>query len=73
LLAFYKKISYDYFMKKCAKCEGEMEEGILKPKGGAPTLEWGSNVNWTGVGVKNATDVTTYKCKNCGYLESYAK
>jgi len=50
---------------KCAKCGGEMEEGMLA---GAP--HWGSG---TGVFHKKINKVLAYKCNNCDYLELYAK
>jgi hypothetical protein len=58
---------------KCPKCEGEMEVGIVKTKGGAPEQEWGSKVNWSKIGVENAHNIETFRCTSCGYLESYTK
>jgi len=61
---------------KCPKCGGEMEEGFLKgirPDDG--------NIQWGKLGVKpnfnnqlkDGIDIKSCKCKNCGYLENYAK
>jgi len=58
---------------KCPKCGGEFEEGMLAAHG----------TRWVGRGLNmSATEVlgsimpgkfsTTYRCKSCGYLESYA-
>lgn len=58
---------------KCPKCGGEMDEGIVKPDGGyVGRQKWGKEVNWRGM-VKDGLTVKTFKCKTCGYLESYAK
>lgn len=63
---------------KCSKCQGEMEEGMLVDMQGtgiAGKQSWGTSLKWGGMlaGVNNSHDVKTYKCKSCGYLESYAK
>jgi len=50
-----------------------MNEGILKPKGSGITLEWGTKISLLGFSMKDGQDVVTYKCKRCGYLETYAK
>lgn len=63
---------------KCPKCNNEMEEGITKGSLGAlvhsSPIRWGKKDSisfWTGK-VKGGKDITAYKCKSCGYLESYA-
>jgi predicted nucleic-acid-binding Zn-ribbon protein len=59
--------------KKCPKCGGEMEEGVI---GGLEGLrKWGkkgSDSVWDG-NVKDGKEVVVFRCKVCGYLESYAK
>lgn len=56
-----------------------MEQGFVVVLGGlAPTVStWvgGSPVTgWTGaVKVKDARQITTYRCTGCGFLESYAR
>ncbi len=58
---------------KCPKCGGEMIEGSLDK----PTINlgdilfMGTDVKWkSSIGNKY---IRTMGCKNCGYLESYAK
>jgi hypothetical protein len=66
---------------RCTECNGEMEQGfipdcshasILQPKWfrGLPQKRWlgGLKINWNDGGT-----VETYRCKDCGYLKSYAK
>jgi predicted nucleic-acid-binding Zn-ribbon protein len=70
---------------KCPKCEGEMEEGMTveyKSPGGfdvninLPKKEtWGKGLKsgfWMN-SVEEERAVVTYRCKECGYLESYAQ
>ncbi len=57
---------------KCAKCNGEMEEGMVKGSSGHDAgQKWGKEINWRGR-VKNGKDIVVYRCTSCGYLESYA-
>lgn len=65
---------------KCAKCKGEMEEGVLTNKYQTLPIMWGTKfVKYGLIGVfariklENGKDVKALCCKNCGYLESYAK
>ena len=63
---------------KCPKCQVKMMEGYLIDKnwaGGWKPQVWGTNtkIGAFSINVENETNVKTYKCKNCGYLESYAK
>lgn len=62
----------------CAKCDGEMEVGYIpdyrpsiKPSfwvKGLPKKSF-----WTGiVEPDRLTPIITFRCTNCGYLESYA-
>ncbi|KKS41887.1 MAG: hypothetical protein UV61_C0001G0113 [Candidatus Gottesmanbacteria bacterium GW2011_GWB1_43_11] len=53
---------------KCPKCKGEMEEGVLVGYADG-ILSWVNKV----VLAKERKQTHTYNCKNCGYLESYAK
>lgn len=58
---------------KCAKCQSEMEKGFVKGMAGIDHKEqWGKGVDWKNW-VKEGINVETYRCKNCGFLESYAK
>jgi predicted nucleic-acid-binding Zn-ribbon protein len=61
---------------KCPKCNGNMEQGLIKSDGGyAGDLKWGkpdSVSGWTGK-VKDGKKIVTYRCQNCGYLECYAE
>lgn len=65
----------------CPKCRGVMEEGFIKDESygmsyaslwveGAPETSF-----WTGTKTKGKEQlvVRTFRCTNCGYLESYAK
>jgi len=57
---------------KCPKCGGEMEEGKLNARG----LVCFVSAEAKGIPLFNKNKVkfnVTYRCKNCGFLESYAK
>jgi len=64
----------------CPRCGGGMDAGysIAKTNKVKSIPKWapGQPVKsiWTGFKVKNADlkDITTYRCRRCGYLESYA-
>ncbi len=64
----------------CAKCRSNMIEGFIADYtyGGILPSDWveGAPVKsfWLGTKVsdKNQYKVKTYRCENCGYLESYA-
>jgi hypothetical protein len=65
----------------CLRCSGSMEAGIILDAGAYGALDVGKWVEgapvrsiWTGLKVagKDKLDVTTYRCRRCGYLESYA-
>lgn len=62
-------------LKKCTKCDGEMEEGfILSPQAGRWKKGKPTSINkWLGGLIFRSVWITVYRCKNCGYLESYAK
>lgn len=65
---------------KCPKCGGEMEIGTLIADRGAPgtisiLTKFATNVKrsfWWGLVADTKTEIKTYHCKSCGYLESYA-
>ena len=65
---------------ECPKCKGDMEEGFILDVthghrlashwvAGAPEKSF-----WLGVKVKGKRlmNVRTFRCKSCGYLESYS-
>ena len=64
----------------CVKCRSRMVEGFIADytHGMIRTSDWvkGEPVKsfWTGINLKNKQQfrVKTYRCENCGYLESYA-
>ena len=60
---------------KCPKCGGEMEEGIATNKNanGHFIIEWGTKTSGVLKNLENARQTLTYRCKSCGFLESYAK
>jgi hypothetical protein len=53
-------------VKKCPKCNGEMEIGYLRD---APYWRKGTSLWQVGFG----TRVYAYRCKSCGYIELYAE
>ena len=59
---------------KCPKCEGEMEKGKISPFQG---FNFRSDQESKGIVGFMAgplvTNIEVYRCKKCGYLESYAK
>lgn len=61
---------------KCPKCNNEMEEGLIVDKTTDLSIpgkqNWGKGIKFVW-GIENRKDVITYRCKKCGYLESYAK
>ena len=64
---------------KCIKCQGEMEEGIIADFIGNNPVpsdpKWGTSIKkgFMSRSLENPKSVVTNHCKNCGYLESYAK
>lgn len=60
--------------KKCSKCQGEMENGLIVDRGDLikTQSQWATSVTMV-VGLKNAHDINTFRCIKCGFLESYAK
>ena len=67
--------------KACPKCTGSMEEGFILDYGDSgavhsPKWQPGEPKKsfWTGVKQNKGEQlqVSTYRCKRCGFLESYA-
>lgn len=64
----------------CPRCTGSLEPGYIVDEGHGTKLveKWVAGTPersiWTGLKLrgKEKLDVTTYRCKPCGYLESYA-
>lgn len=65
----------------CSKCSGQMEEGLvvdLNYKGAIPSM-WVEDPIAEGGGPatvdnhKRKVKTITYRCSNCGFLDSYAK
>lgn len=64
----------------CPRCSGTMETGYILDEGyGTRTVgKWVAGVPersiWTGLKLRGKTkhDVATFRCRRCGYLESYA-
>ena len=67
--------------RRCAKCDGKMEEGFLldNTDAGRVQTKWVQGApeesRW-GIGVKLKArlqlPISTFRCTKCGYLESYA-
>ena len=66
---------------KCSKCSGEMQEGLvvdLSYKGVIPSMWVEDQAGGGGAPVavdnhKRKVKTITYRCSNCGFLDSYAK
>ena len=67
--------------RKCSRCSGTMETGLLLDRTQAQLYPavWADGPvkrNWLG-GFKESDNslyrVETWRCKDCGYLESYAR
>ena len=64
----------------CPRCSGQMEPGYIVDEGyGTRTVaKWVAGEPersmWTGLKMrgKEKLDVASYRCRRCGYLESYA-
>ncbi|HET7816442.1 MAG TPA: PF20097 family protein [Sphingomicrobium sp.] len=64
----------------CPRCQGSMEQGFVIDEGyGTKTVgQWVAGEPeksiWTGLKLrgKQKLEVATYRCRRCGYLESYA-
>jgi predicted nucleic-acid-binding Zn-ribbon protein len=62
---------------KCPKCGGEFEEGKVDSMSEAHTLtglhRWYQKLKMMHSFLDNPKEIIVYRCKSCGYLESYAK
>ena len=64
----------------CPRCSGSMEVGFVVDEGYGTRMvaKWVAGEPersmWTGLKLRGKAkqDVVTYRCKRCGYLESYA-
>ena len=67
--------------RRCPKCNGEMIEGFIVDQGYGQTrvASWTEGEPqksiWVGLKLsgKEQIEIETWRCKRCGYLESYAK
>ncbi len=62
-------------VKRCPKCKGEMEEGVLLDHSdfGSQPQEWAQNgAVFMGVGWIKRINIISYRCTKCGFLENYA-
>ena len=65
----------------CSKCDGDMQQGVVVDLSYAGILSsmWVEDEPQTGVGAgivdnhKRKLKTITYRCANCGFLDSYAK
>lgn len=65
----------------CPKCQGEMEQGFVLDNtyGGRIVSHWSAGPPkksfWTGTKLSEAKQIPigTFRCKDCGYLESFAR
>lgn len=64
----------------CPKCRGEMEQGFLVDHGNANSSLvsiWASGRPkksvWQVTKIEDAIPVGTFRCSQCGFLESYAR
>lgn len=55
---------------KCSKCGSEMEEGYVFDTNSFPSNGWQV---WQKTGTKDKTEVKSYACMGCGYIEEYLK
>jgi rubredoxin len=66
--------------RKCPKCAGAMSAGFIvdETHGGAAVASWVEGEPkrsiWVGLKLRGTTpiEVTTWRCRGCGYLESFA-
>jgi hypothetical protein len=65
---------------KCSKCSGEMQAGLVVDLNyaGIPQSMWVEETATKSVGPATAKSrrqvkTITYRCANCGYLDSYAE
>lgn len=59
----------------CLRCKGKMEQGFVTGVRGVP-LNWIEEMGTGALGLvmkpKGERPITTYRCTECGLLESYA-
>ena len=68
-------------MPECPKCSARMDEGFMmdQTQGGVRVGTWVSGQPeksfWTGLKIRGRQliQVRTYRCRACGFLESYAR
>jgi phage FluMu protein Com len=67
--------------KECPKCKGPMDEGFVPDHGHHHTVltaKWQEGAPersfWRGIKIDDQTqyEIKSYRCRKCGYLESYA-
>lgn len=65
---------------RCSKCSGEMQEGLVVDLnyGGILQSMWvedqaRKNVDRVATNGKRKVKTITYRCSNCGFLDSYAR
>ena len=66
--------------RQCPKCQGATTEGFIvdHTHGGVSVSTWVEGEPkksfWVGVKMSGTTpiDITTWRCRRCGFLESYA-
>lgn len=59
-------------LKKCPKCKGLMEKGwITESYNPFKRASWVQKINW--FRGNNLHPVDSYRCKDCGYIEIFAK
>lgn len=67
--------------KQCPKCNGEMEEGYMHDSQNTwfdlitKKVQWvrgGKNLD-KALNTQSKLPISTYRCKQCGYLENYAE
>ncbi len=62
-------------IKKCPKCDSDMERGQLLDLGYATSKaqSWAKQASSVlGLGAKGERKIISFRCKSCGYLENYA-
>ena len=66
--------------RQCPKCQSAMSEGFVvdHTHGGASVSAWVEGEPrksfWVGLKLRGTTpiDISTWRCRRCGFLESYA-
>jgi hypothetical protein len=65
---------FSHDKKACPKCGKDMECGMLLDRNytSCRSQQWQGNCGGDGDEFSTLFDVTTFKCTDCGFLESYA-